>query len=490
MPDKNIDYVSSFFEPCHPISCYFKKETSMKTKLVFIMGILLTGMTLQSQIILEDTEVDTATVISGLDIPWEIIYGPDDHLWITERYGIVSRIFPATGDRSVILDLTAVVYQNGESGLLGMVLHPDFENFPFVYLAYTYYTGSSILERIARYEYIGSSLVNEFVLLDNIPGNTTHDGARLIITPDLKLLITTGDAQNQPAAQDINSLNGKILRINLDGSIPEDNPWEGNPAYTFGHRNAQGLFLAPNGILYSSEHGPSTDDEFNMIEAGRNYGWPNVHGFCDLPGEITFCDDYNVYEPLVAWTPTIATSDILYYSHEAIPEWQNRILLTTLKNKRLYVLELDESGMEVINEDQYFFDYWGRLRDVCMGPDGSIFLATNGPGWGNVEPFTHRIVKIWNPDYIQSAHNAEAHITKVSMYPNPVKDNLFIGIDDPNMQLHVQIHSNNGNMVVNQVIDNTLNVIPTKKLKSGIYMVVIGDGQKPVYSGKIMVLKN
>lgn len=462
----------------------------MKTKLVFIISILLTGITLQSQIILEDTEVDTATVISGLDIPWEIIYGPDDHLWITERYGMVSRIFPATGERSVILDLTAVVYQNGESGLLGMVLHPDFENSPFVYLGYTYHTGSSILERIVQYEYSGSQLVNELVLLDNIPGNTTHDGCRLIITPDLKLLITTGDAQNQPAAQDINSLNGKILRINLDGTIPEDNPWEGNPVYTFGHRNAQGLHLATNGILYSSEHGPSTDDEFNIIEAGRNYGWPNVHGFCDLPGEITFCTENNVYEPLAAWTPTIATSDILYYDHEAIPEWQNRILLTTLKNKRLYVLELDETGMEVISEDQYFLDYWGRLRDVCMGPDGSIFLATNGPGWGNIEPFTHRIVKIWNPEYIQSANNVGLDNINVNMYPNPVKDKLYIAIDERHEDLQVRILSTSGQLEINQVLDSTVNIIPTKKLKSGVYMVLIGEAQNPLYSGKIMVLRD
>lgn len=460
----------------------------MKTRFALLIFVFLTVNVIQSQILLEETEVDSTTVISGLDIPWEIIYGPDDHLWITERYGKVSRIFPETGEQTVILDLTETVYQNGESGLLGMALHPEFSIFPYVYLAYTYQSGGSILERIVLYEYTGSQLVNELILLDNIPGNTTHDGCRLLITPDLKLLITTGDAQNQPAAQNINSLSGKILRINLDGTIPDDNPWPGNPTYSFGHRNAQGLYLAPNGILYSSEHGPSNDDEFNIIEAGRNYGWPNVHGFCDLPGEITFCEENNVYEPLAAWTPTIATSDILYYNHQAIPEWQNSVLLTTLKDKRLYVLELDATGTEVVNEDQYFYNYWGRLRDICLGPDGSIFLATNGPSWSNTEPFTHRIVKIWNPDFIQSSDRPIQREASVNVYPNPVKDKLHIDLN--NNEYRLQIISGTGQVVVNQLLDSTHNVIPTKNLINGIYIVVIGDVANPVFHGKIVVLKD
>jgi glucose/arabinose dehydrogenase len=179
----------------------------------------------------------------------------------------------------------------------------------------------NIKERIVRYEYSDGQLTDEFILLDNIQGNTTHDGCRMIILPDQTLLFSTGDAQNQPAAQNLEHLSGKFLRLHLDGSIPDDNPFPANPVYSLGHRNAQGLYLASNGIIYSSEHGPSTDDELNIIEPGRNYGWPDVHGFCDLPAEITFCDENNVKEPLEAWTPTIATSDIVYYDHDAIPEW-------------------------------------------------------------------------------------------------------------------------------------------------------------------------
>jgi len=393
----------------------------MKQLIIFFALALLFIFPAQSQVQLKETLVDTATIITGLDIPWEIQWGPDDRLWVTERFGRVSRIDPETGGQDIILDISGQVYQSGESGLLGLVLHPDFENEPSVFMAYTYLSGSNILEKIVRYEYTDGQLVNETILLDNIRGNTSHIGCRLIITTDLKLLATTGDAQNQPQAQNVDDLSGKILRLNLDGSVPADNPWPGNPVWSYGHRNPQGLFLAPNGILYSSEHGPSTDDELNIIEVARNYGWPNVHGFCNLPDEITFCNNNNVKEPTVAWTPTIATSDIVYYDHPSIPEWQHSILLTTLKNKRLYALTLNEAGTEVIEENQYFSNLWGRLRDICTGPNGEIYLATNGPDWGNSEPFTHNIVKVWNDGFtgIGQLDNGTVGQLDISVYPNP-----------------------------------------------------------------------
>jgi len=388
-------------------------------KMLFILALSI-SVHLQSQILLETTTVDTSTVISGLDIPWEIQWGPDGWIWVTERFGRVSRVHPESGMQDVILDISSQVYQSGESGLLGMALHPDFESNPHVFLAYTYQSGSNVLEKIVRYEFSGGDLVNEQVLLDNIRGNATHDGCRLIISPDMKLLATTGDAQNQPAAQNINDLSGKILRLNLDGTVPDDNPFPGNPVWSYGHRNPQGLFLADNGILYSSEHGPSTDDELNIIEEARNYGWPNVHGFCNLPDEITFCNANNVKEPVAAWTPTVAASDIVFYDHPSIPEWQQSILMTTLKNKRVYALKLEATGTEVIEENQYFTNLWGRLRDVCTGPNGEIYLATNGPDWGNSEPFTHRIVKVWNPSYTAVEESSViSRQSSVVVYPNP-----------------------------------------------------------------------
>lgn len=461
----------------------------MRTSIIYFLFLIFTSQFVSAQIQLEETTLDTATIISGLDIPWEIQWGPDDMLWITERFGRISRIDPETGLQDIILDISSNVYQGGESGLLGLILHLDFNIHPYVYTAYTYQVGSDILERIVRYEYDGTGLVDEFILLDNIQGNITHIGCRMLITPDHKLLITTGDAQNQPAAQNLDHLSGKILRINLDGSVPDDNPWPGNPVYSFGHRNAQGLWLASNGILYSSEHGPSTDDEFNIIEPGRNYGWPNVHGFCDLPNEITFCEENNVFEPLTAWTPTIATSDILLYEHPSIPEFDGRILMTSLKNKRLYVLELDESGMSVVGEEQYFNNIWGRLRDICVAPDGSIYLATNGPDWGNSQSFTHSIVKVWNPDYIASTESIEQDDDTLKVSPNPVKDKLYITIGQKMQGGIVRIISVNGQLVHQQVLDSTTITIPTTNFKNGIYTVLIGDERNTAFQEKIVILK-
>ena len=462
----------------------------MKITITFIGLIFLIQSTIFAQIFIGETEVDTTTIITGLDIPWEIQWGPDNYIWTTERFGRVSRIHPETGEQDVILDISNAVYQSGESGLLGMVLHPDFENNPNVFMAYTYRPDGQILEKIVRYTYEDGQLKNEFILLDNIQGNTTHDGCRMIILPDNTLLFSTGDAQNQPAAQDIESLNGKFLRLNLDGSIPDDNPFAGNPVYSFGHRNAQGLFLASNGIIYSSEHGPSTDDEFNIVEPGRNYGWPNVHGFCDQPSEQTFCEENDVFEPLAAWTPTVATSDIVYYDHPAIPDWQGHILMTTLKNKRLYDLELDESGTSVVNEEQYFNNWWGRLRDILIGSDGEIYLATSGSDWSNTEPFTHGIIKIWNPEYVSINERNAIHNKPFSIFPNPAKDNLQVSVSQTLLGKQMMIYTNTGKLILEQNVDSNSITIPLQNFEAGMYILSIAENGKNVFSEKFFILKD
>ncbi|MEJ2594709.1 MAG: PQQ-dependent sugar dehydrogenase [bacterium] len=456
--------------------------------LLFILFTLLTG-TARSQVYVGDTPLDTATLIYGLDVPWEIQWGPDDHIWCTERFGRVSRIHPETGEQTIILDLSDEVFQSGESGLLGMALHPDFDEEPYVYMAYTYRPAGDIFEKIVRYTYQGGELVDEFILLDNIPGNTTHDGCRMIILPDNTLLFSTGDAQDQPAAQDQESLNGKFMRINLDGTIPGDNPFPGNPVYSIGHRNPQGIFLAPNGYLYSSEHGPSTDDELNIIEAANNYGWPNVHGFCDEEWEQSFCDANDVTEPLAAWTPTIATSDIIYYDHPAIPEWQGHILLTTLKNKRIYDLELDETGTGVVNEMHYFTDWWGRLRDILVGPSGEIYLATNGASWSNTDPFTHRIVKVWNPDYVSIDNNLRSEQNKVVIFPNPAQDQINFSVDESWIGKQFSIYSADGQMMISSTIDSTRVIVPLHDFAEGIYLLRINTGQRVDHYEKFIVVK-
>jgi glucose/arabinose dehydrogenase len=297
---------------------------------------------------------------------------------MTQKSGQISRVNPSTGVTIPVYRIPDV-QSNGEGGLLGMILHPNFSTTPYVYVSYNYNRTNGYKQKIVRFTYNGSSLTDAFILLDNIEAANIHNGSRLFISGD-KLFITTGDAANQSLPQNTNSLNGKVLRINLDGSIPADNPVANSPVWTSGHRNAQGLVMAGN-QLFISEHGPSTDDEINVIEKGRNYGWPNVHGNCNTAEEQSFCAVNNVKEPLQVWTPTIAVSGMEFYDKDLLPQWKNSLLIATLKNSRLYQLKLNNERTSVIEINEYFNNKYGRLRDVCVAPNGKVYLCTgNGSG--------------------------------------------------------------------------------------------------------------
>jgi glucose/arabinose dehydrogenase len=322
--------------------------------------------------ILKDT-----VLTNGLNYPWEILWGPDNYIWITERGGKISRINPSTGTVTLLHTITEVV-SNGEGGLLGMVLHPDFATTPHVFVAYNYNSGG-YKEKIVRFTYTGSSLTSPVTIMDNIAASSIHNGCRLLITPDLKLFITTGDAANQSLPQNVSSVNGKTIRVNLDGTIPADNPVPGNSYWSFGHRNAQGLVYA-NNILYSSEHGPSNDDELNIIEKGRNYGWPNVEGFCNTSNEQSFCTANNVKEPVRNWTPTAAVCGLDYYNNDAIPQWKNSLLLVSLKNARLYQMKLGTGFQTITATNEYYTNTYGRMRDLCVSPSGRVYICTSNGG--------------------------------------------------------------------------------------------------------------
>lgn len=233
-----------------------------------------------------DVELNAQVLTQQLTFPWEILWGPDNLLWITERGGRISRVNPSSGQVSALLTIPDVQSQ-GEGGLLGMVLHPDFATSPEVFVAYNYSKNGTYTEKVVKYTYNGTALTNPVVLLDNIPAAGNHNGCRLAISPDKKLYITTGDAAAASQAQNLNSLSGKILRINLDGTLPADNPTAGSPIWSYGHRNPQGLVFA-NNRLYSAEHGNTTDDEVNIIQKGRNFGWPNVEGYCSTGTNLHF----------------------------------------------------------------------------------------------------------------------------------------------------------------------------------------------------------
>jgi glucose/arabinose dehydrogenase len=192
-------------------------------------------------------------------------------------------------------------------------------------------------------------------------------------------------------------LAGKILRLTLTGAPAPGNPL-GGYLYSLGHRNPQGLVFAPDGSLYSTEHGPSDNDELNRIEGGRNYGWPDVRGACDGdagPNERAFCQANNVAEPLVTWTPTIAPSGMDYYNATLIPGWRGSLLFTSLKGEALYGVQLAPDGLRIVSQQKMFEGVYGRMRDVLVAPDGSVYLATsNKDGRGTPRSGDDRILRI------------------------------------------------------------------------------------------------
>lgn len=326
---------------------------------------------------------DTIKILTrNLQFPWEILWGKDNQLWITERPGKISRIDPATGAITFTQSFSTVVAQ-GEGGMLGMVQHPDFVTNGLLYLYYNYNAASGYTARVERYRFTGNTLTDPATIIDNIPAATIHNGSRLLITPDNKLLITTGDAANTSLPQNSASLAGKVLRLNLDGRIPADNPIVGNAMWSMGHRNAQGMVLV-NGLLYTSEHGPNIEDEINIIEKGRNYGWPNVNGPCN-GSEVSFCTTNNIAEPIwSSGSSTLAYCGLDYYNADKLAAWKNSLLLVTLKDQSLRQLKLSDDRRTVLSSTTFFKNQFGRLRDLCVSPQGRVYLITSNGGNNDV----------------------------------------------------------------------------------------------------------
>ena len=410
------------------------------------------------------TTVTASALTSSLNHVWELVWGPDNFIWMTERTGRISRVNPASGQ---VLPLLAVpdVTPVGESGLLGMVLHPDFATSPYVYVVYNYTDAGALKEKVVRFTYsaAANSLTAPLVLLGNIVATTTHSGSRLLILPDRTLLMTTGDAQLQPEAQNRASLNGKILRMNLDGTVPADNPTPGSLVYTLGHRNPQGLVRLPNGRLYSSEHGPSSDDEINKIEANRNYGWPDVEGACNLPAELTFCAANNVREPLTAWTPTIAPAALAYYDHPAIPGWRGSLLLATLKNQQLVQLPLNPAGDAITARPVFLTGTFGRLRALCVSPEGKVYVGSSNGS-------TDRILVLENRAFVASATQAAARFS-FALFPNPARRQATVQLPVPDAR--VTVRDVLGRLVYSLRPAGTTATLDLASLRPGTYLVQV-----------------
>jgi PQQ-dependent dehydrogenase (s-GDH family) len=400
-------------------------------------------------------------VATGVGDPWEITWGPDGYLWVTERTAFrVTRFNPADGSAHVALKLDGVYQSVAHDGVLGMALDPNLlkgRGRDYVYVAYTYDIdpGPGVTRnlRIRRYTYDSNTqtLASPVEVIDGLPHHDDHGGGRLMFGPDGKLYFSRGDegagwlanycrpnrAQDlttaaQVQAHDWSTYQGKILRLNTDGSIPNDNPvLKGvrSHIYSYGHRNPQGFAFGPTGIFYEAEHGPSTDDEINIIAAGMNYGWPHVAGFKDdrsytynrwaqsapepcetlkfdsispppsvrrekesewnepfVPPLATLFTVPAGYDLRASGTATIAPSGIDLYTSKAIPGWATSVLVTGMRTGAIYRVKLSADGKTAAGAPVEYFKAATRYRDLALHPDGTrIYASTDayGPTMGD-----------------------------------------------------------------------------------------------------------
>ncbi|OGC50425.1 hypothetical protein A2716_04435 [candidate division WWE3 bacterium RIFCSPHIGHO2_01_FULL_40_23] len=328
----------------------------------------------------EETPAAEEIFAKNLEIPWDIAFLPDGDLLVTERTGVLKR-FSKDGSEKGEVKVSGVNHY-GEGGLLGLVLHPKFLENRYLYLYLTSKKGLGFENRIERYKYEDGSLSDRNVILGGIPGAIYHDGGRMAFGPDGYLYVTVGDATNSDSAQDTNSLAGKILRMTDEGKAPLDNPFN-NLVYSYGHRNPQGLTWDDAGRLWSTEHGRSGAlsglDELNLIEKGKNYGWPVIEG--DKKKE-------NMENPLLHSGPdhTWAPASALFY--------EGSIFFGGLRGEALYEAKIS-NGNVVLKE--HFKNKYGRIRTVTLGSDGFFYLTTsNRDGRGDVNEGDDRIIKV-NP---------------------------------------------------------------------------------------------
>jgi glucose/arabinose dehydrogenase len=433
----------------------------------------------QSQINLGTTVLTNTVVATNLAIPWDMAYGPDGWIWFTELAGKIKRMNPETYEVQQVFAISDVVLFGFSVGLHSLVLHPDFNTNHLLYVHYTYSTTTS---KIVRYEYdpTNNTLINPTIILAPIPAGVSHNGSRMVILNN-KLFICLGETYSTPnVAQDINSINGKVLRMNLDGSIPDDNPLPGSYVWSMGHRNPQGMCYG-NGILYSSEHGPAANDEINIIRSNRNYGWPTVEGICNTAAEITFCTANNVVEPIWSWSPSIAPCGLDLYQNPAIPEWNNSLLLAVLKNKQLIQLKLSDDGTAITEQHIYLTNTYGRLRDVLVIPDGRVFICTSNKDYaGTPTPGDDKIIELKNP-VLSTTNFTDSN--KTAVYPVPSDHLLYI--KSALTSGFISITNAEGKEVYRELYTNKIDV---STLAAGIYYLQLRDiDRKIVETKKILI---
>ena len=308
-------------------------------------------------------------VATGFDVPWGLVFLPDGSALLSERD--TARILSVSADGGVTeVGPVEGVQPGGEGGLLGLAVAPDSPE-----TIYAYFTAAED-NRVVRMPYVGGALGAAEVVVDGIPKAGNHNGGRLAFGPDGKLYVSTGDASRPERAQDLESLGGKILRLNPDGSIPADNPFDGSPVFSYGHRNVQGLAFDEDGNLWASEFGQNTWDELNLIQAGQNYGWPVVEG---VGGDDRFVD------PVAQWSTDEA-------SPSGIAFVRDTVFMAALRGERLWQIPVQDGTAG--SPADFAVGEFGRLRHAEVAPDGSLWVLTNNTARGTPREGDDRILRV------------------------------------------------------------------------------------------------
>jgi len=314
-------------------------------------------------------EMNIDVVVDGLNNPWEMVFAPNGDIFFSERDGRVWKI-ENFGEAKVIQ--TFPKSGSYEGGTLGLALDPNFEENKKIYIYQTNLELEFFQNKVFSFTVDGDELIDVQTVIDDIPGAPWHDGGRIAFGPDDKLYITTGDAVNPGWSQDLSSLAGKILRINPDGTIPDDNPFDSSAIFSYGHRNPQGIAWNDDGMLVSSEHGPSGEmgyghDEINVIVKGKNYGWPKVVGDSS--------DDSFVNPVIHSGEQTWAPSGMVFYNSDKISRLDGKFLVGALRGQHLMVLDVANDGSLTSAEKMFEGDF-GRIRTAQISPDGVLYLLT------------------------------------------------------------------------------------------------------------------
>jgi len=331
--------------------------------------------------------------VDSLFVPWSMIFTSPERMLVTERNGSIRAIINGQLQSAPLITFPEVSTKS-EEGLMGMALDPNYAQNKTLYVCLAYQSGINLFDKVVRLTDNDSQISAQATLLDKIPAAIFHSGCRLRFGPDEKLYITTGDATDKNNAQDLESLGGKILRINTDGTVPDDNPFPNSAVWSYGHRNPQGIDWHPvTGDLWQTEHGPSQfdgppgGDEVNLIKKGENYGWPTVSHEKTQDGLVN---------PKLVFTPAEAPASGMFYNGDVFPQFANNFFFGALKGEGIIRVVLSSDNPEqVVAYEKLKGIQVGRVRDIVQGPDGYIyFSSSNLDGRGTAQDKDDKIYRL------------------------------------------------------------------------------------------------